>query len=227
MRLRLFRGITVQPGEAERTTRGIRAHGLRAAAGRWILPVPVPRDQAEEEAAVERRRTGSEEHDEVDLSVCACGDETGAALYAWVRNRGGAKTTPLLIEFQADLSRVAVDGRDLLYTVFGNGDPEIAPGVLRQIYGEGVLPYLEAAWKIEDVHLRMAECDRAVLDPGVVAAHHANRLVMQGRYGTVFSSAFQVRLPVLPSDITRVWVPEKHSPQAAPEVLLDQLLLPH
>ena len=103
-----------------------------------------------------------------------------------------------------DESSVAVDGRDFLYTAFQLGDPGRARRVLRTAFGKAVLRYAERAWLQESQDQRIALCDLATHDPAVIRAHHANELVLGGRYGTVFRNAFLVRAPILEGSILRV-----------------------
>ena len=46
--------------------------------------------------------------------MCACGDEEGTAFYAWIHNKTDEDNTPVIVEFEADIATVAVDGRDFL-----------------------------------------------------------------------------------------------------------------
>jgi hypothetical protein len=63
---------------------------------------------------------------EADAGVCACGEEAGAAYYAWQHNRKGENTTPIIMEFEVSDDAVSIDGRDFLYTVLQLGKPELA-----------------------------------------------------------------------------------------------------
>ncbi|WP_156467595.1 hypothetical protein [Methylobacterium sp. Leaf102] len=47
----------------------------------------------------------------------------------------------------------------------------------------------------------------AIPDPAVIEAHHGNRTVIAGRYGTVFRNAFTVVCPVAPERIRSVRSP--------------------
>lgn len=49
-------------------------------------------------------------------------DKDTALYYAFVHNRKEENTEPLLIEFEASITDVWIDGRDFLYTVFGLWD---------------------------------------------------------------------------------------------------------
>ncbi|MES1974268.1 MAG: hypothetical protein V4472_17560 [Pseudomonadota bacterium] len=201
----------------------IRERGLRAGDGGWILPFPTLRDE-EDEAVAALRRSGELEYREDELSVCACADAASAGHYAFNHNRSGDRDTPILIEFEVDGGDVAVDGRDMLYTLFQRGDPDHAPAAVKSVYGPAAGRHLEAAWRTDDQLERVAICDRAVLDPAVVAHHHRNRTVVAGRHGTVFSSAFQVRLPVAPSAIRNVHAPDAPPASPPPEIWFERLV---
>jgi hypothetical protein len=55
-----------------------------------------------------------------------------------------------------------------------------------------------------DASYKFAMCDLAVQDEEVIQAHMKNEIVIGGRYGTCFQSAFFVRAPVAPQDIISV-----------------------
>jgi hypothetical protein len=159
-----------------------------------------------------------------DPAVCACGDESGAAYYAWKHNLNGTNDTPIMIEFETPSADVAVDGRDMLYTVFSLGAPDRATPVLRQVFGDRILRYAQAAWACPDAQQRIAICDLAVYDPAVIESHHANDAVLGGRFNTIFKSAFLVKLPIPAEAIVRAWIPPERPPLPQPEILFDTLL---
>jgi hypothetical protein len=225
VKLRLFRGITVPAVEALSVIEGIKAMGLRASNGRWKLPFPRPRDEIQGRSDEQQGYVAPNLEDE-PLSVCACGDEASAAYYAWDHNRSGNRDTPIMIEFEVEEARIAVDGRDLLYTVFGNGDPDRARPALQKCFGDAVLSYVDRAWATLELNARFALCDRAVLDRKVVRAHYSSTTVIAGRFNTVFKSAFQVKLPVEPGQIVRVWAPSECVHQDVPTVHFTDLLYP-
>ena len=157
--------------------------------------------------------------------VCACGEVRGAAYYAFEHNRTGQDDTPVIIEFESIENQVSVDGRDFLYTVFQMGDPDRAPDILCQCFGQGVLRYAKRAWETDDQYSRIALCDLAVFDPEVIASHHRSEIVLAGRYRTVFRNAFFVKLPILPAWIVRVWAPPNPMRLPTPQVHLDDCLV--
>jgi hypothetical protein len=156
-------------------------------------------------------------------AICACGEEDGASHYAWRHNRSEEDDTPVMIEFKAPIEHVAVDGRDFLYTAFQLGNPDRARDVLTKLFGAKVLRYAERAWAKKDGQHDIAMCDLAIFDPDVIATHHANLIVIAGRYRTVFRNAFTVRMPVEPSAIARVWISKEEPSRAIPQVSLNDV----
>jgi hypothetical protein len=133
--MRFFRGLAVPADKADGIVDTIRREGLNTRPGRWLMehrhPGPIEELFASPVLSLKDTRP---ENAAWMPAVCACGDEDGAAYYAWRHNSHGEDSTPLMIEFEADTSAVAVDGRDCLYTVFQMGDPERAPEFLRDAF---------------------------------------------------------------------------------------------
>ena len=222
-KLRLYRGIAVPAASAGDVTAAILRNGLVEGQGTWRIDqlCRVPSDISPEKADLCLEDTRDADW---RSAVCACGTLEGAAYYAWQHNRSETDDTPILIEFEADLGRVRVDGRDFLYTAFERGEPERARTVLGGIYGNKILKYAELAWASPDHGRRVALCDLATLDPEVVLAHYASRTAIKGRYCTTFENAFSVAYPVPPSDIVRVWTPTERGAQRTPTVTLHDIL---
>jgi hypothetical protein len=65
-------------------------------------------------------------------------------------------------------------------------------------------------------------CNLVCFDPGVVAEHHANRRVIAGRYGTLFTSAFFVQGPVDAASILDAFVIENFEPPS-PDISLGDM----
>jgi hypothetical protein len=204
--MRFFRGISVLASSVGSTILSIWKNGLTGEEGHWQMSYNWP---GQLDALFNKKDLSTKDTRATDgvPGVCACGETNGAAYYAWHHNRGDKDTSPIIIEFEADESAVAVDGRDFLYTVFQLGDPNRARPILERTFGCAVLRYAERAWKEEAQLCRIALCDLAIHDPGVIRAHHANECVLGGRYGTVFKNAFIIRLPVYPEAISNVWSP--------------------
>ena len=221
--LRLYRGIAVPAATIEAVTMSIRRDGLVEGQGKWKieqlsrLPSGVSVDKAD-------LSLGDTRDAEWRSAVCACGTLEGASYYAWQHNRHQSNNTPILIEFEAHLDAVGIDGRDLLYTAFQGGDPKRARSVLEGLYGSTILRYADQAWASQDQDRRVALCDLATLDPDVILAHYANRTVIGGRSGTTFENAFTVAYPIPPKAIVRVWAPERRGVQITPAITLRDIV---
>ena len=222
--MRFFRGIAVPSADVSETVCTIRRTGLVPGKGTWRMVHDHPGEIEElllkEDLSVADTRRS---YDDADPAVCACGEHDGAAYYAWKHNRSNAHDSPIMIEFEAPETSVAVDGKDFLYPAFQRGDPIRARSILRRAFGDAILRYADRAWGNEDGKYRIAMCDLATHDPGVISAHHANRLVLAGRYGTTFRNAFVVRLPVGPEALIRVWTPSRMPDLPCPEIGLGDL----
>ncbi len=222
--LTFYRGLAVPEAVAGTVMANIRQRGLCESGRTWVMHQGRPLDP---EALFARTDLTTKEtrsnHIPEDPAICACGEEDGAAHYAWRHNRSGDDDTPIMVEFRAPIEHVAVDGRDFLYTAFQLGKPERARNVLEGLFGTKVLRYAERAWSSKEGQHDIAMCDLAILDPDVIAAHYANRTVIGGRYRTVFRNAFTVRMPVKPSAIVRVWAPIEKPPGWVPKVSLDDI----
>jgi hypothetical protein len=152
--------------------------------------------------------------DEQIYTVCACGEEGGAAFYA-TEHQAAIGTIPLIIEIEARIDQVWVDGRDFLYTAFQLFDKRGSQNLgaqrvaLSRCFGKPVLPYFDAAAKHAERNCRIAMCDLAVEDDDVIKHHHRNQLTIHGRCGTRFCSAFAIALPVAAQQIVDVRRPSR------------------
>lgn len=161
--------------------------------------------------------------------VCACGDETGASYYAVRHNRHhDSAEVSYVIQFSAPLSDVFVDGRDFLYTSFQLWDRESRNflheqmGVLIKLFGPRIERYFEKAASSACQEYRVAVCDLACQDQAVVRSHAKNHILIGGRYGTRFGSAFFVRAPIKPRQIIAVSPPTRSNFQ--PRITLEDFL---
>ena len=111
---------------------------------------------------------------------------------------------------------LARGGRQKAEILAGAGD-------LAELFGKSVLKYAERAWSTKGGNHDIAMCDLAIHDPDVIAAHHANRVVIKKRDRTVFRNAFTVRMPVEPCAIVRVWSPLEEPLRVTPDVTLDDI----
>lgn len=202
-KLRLYRGIAVPSACVADTTAAMLRDGLVEGQGAWRNEQlwRLPSGVSVEEANL---RTVDTQDADWRSAVCASGTVEGAAYYAWEHNRSETNNIPILIEFEAHIDQVRIDGRDFLYQAFESGDPEKARTFLDSFYGSKILRYAELAWASPNHGRRVALCDLATLDPDVILAHYASRTVIRGKYGTTFENAFTVAYPVPPRDIVRV-----------------------
>jgi len=95
--------------------------------------------------------------------------------------------------------------------------------VLSELFGRRVLRYFDSACEVSDQAHRIAMCNLAAFDSGVVLAHHANRKVIGGRHGRLFTSVFFVQGPVDAEAIRDVYA-ISHFDAPTPHVSLDRLL---
>jgi hypothetical protein len=223
--MRFYRGIAVPRDTVEAVLRNNRTNGLQPGDGDWRMVAGALKSRLTELWA-KRPITLKDTRPESAVApwVCACAEEHGALYYACRHNQSASNDTPILIEFEAPSSEATVDGRDFLYTVFQMGEPTRARPMLERIFGSAILRYADRAWSSEPEE-RIPLCDLAVQDDAVVREHAANRLVIAGRYGTRFRSAFLVRLPVPADRITGVRVIETAFEPPEADVSLDDCLV--
>jgi hypothetical protein len=213
----LHRGIAVARGGADRVAAIIQTDGLSGGEGRLRFQLP--------DIAEVRKRLDAL-FAKLDLTradifaatpfdgICACGTPLGAKYYALQHNFSAEKHDhPIVIEFTAPTDEVYVDPRDFLCTAFQLWDRESRAfqlwqsEVLRNLFGQPIRRYFAAACQSTNQSYRIAMCNLAAFDPGVLEGHMANTKVIAGRYNTRFSSAFFVKAPVLPNRICRVYTP--------------------
>jgi hypothetical protein len=208
VRMRVFRGIAVPAAQVDEVITTIEGQGpLDVLLAKPNLSLSDTRPNGEPAAS----------------AICACGELIGANYYASQHNRKGENTTPILIEFEASHDAVSIDGRDFLYTIFQLGEPALARPALVRAFGKAVLRYAERAWASREQSIPL--CDLACHDPEVINAHHANSVVIGGRYNTTFCNAFIVRLPVEPGSIVRAWCPAERAAPPIPDITLGRLLV--
>jgi hypothetical protein len=144
--MRFFRGLTVPAANVDQVLSTIRNQGLSLGnhySFAYRHPGPLDALFAKPDLSTKDTRPRDQTG---DPAVCACGEEIGAAYYAWQHNRSRENDTPIIVEFEADEDTVAIDGRDLLATVFQLGEPELARPALARAFGNAVLIYAERAW---------------------------------------------------------------------------------
>ena len=222
--MRFYRGIAVPGDRKVDVIAHIRGRGLLPDDGRYSYRITDLKPRL-----VDLRRLPVVTIDDTKIEsspptwVCACADETGATYYATKHNRYKGNDTPILICFNATLPHVIIDGRDFLYTVFQNGDPQRARPFAEKIYGPGILQYLDRAWATTDQSQRIALCHLAVQDDDVIRAHFKNKIVIAGRYNTRFCSAFMVQTPVPAKHIISVEHVEREVHLPEPDVTIPMI----
>ncbi|NBS87526.1 MAG: hypothetical protein EBS60_05535 [Verrucomicrobia bacterium] len=153
-------------------------------------------------------------------AVCACGDETGATYYALKHNRNEkeGKTEALIIKFKAPVKDTIVDGCDFMFTCMQFGASDQHKGKLVEIFGRESGKYYDLARKSAEQDFRIAIAYLAVQDPRIILNHYNNKTVIGGRWGTIFRSAFQIKLPIPAERIIDVFSPRLPIP--SPEILV-------
>lgn len=224
--MRLYRGIAVRADEADRTVEEIRETGLLPGNGdrQWTMRAHNLKPRLSELWNLSVLTEADLEPPGPVLSWdCACADEAGAMHYAVNRNRTLEKQVPLLITLEAEIPEIVVDGRDFLFALFQLGDPAKARPLAEGLFGAGILRYVDRAWSTDDDFQRRALCRLAVQDDDVIAAHAGNRVVIGGRYSTIFCSAFLVRTPLPPERIVEVRLLEDAFEPPEPEIMLEMI----
>jgi hypothetical protein len=215
--MRFFRGIAVPSVKADTVISSITRDGLDRNQG-WLMLWEKPADP---ERLLQNVDLSMEDtrgpRASAPVGICASGDEATAAFYAWKHNC--ENDTPILIEFEVEPDVVAIDGRDFLYAAFQLGNAEKSSSALVKLFGPNVLRYAHMAWSSSNGEKRIALCDLAVHNMHVVADHYRNKLVIAGRALLKFRNAFNIKLPIRPTSITRVWTPATFS--ALPSVDVD------
>jgi|GEM_PF-1187499 len=217
--LRLYRGITVSDWDVDNVIRSIKEKGLAGSEGSWSFQIPniqETRDYINQENLLTHTVNDLENEgvfNNANLKgVCAGGDVSTAEYYAYKHNfsEEQGKTSPILIEFEAPVNNIYVDGRDFLYRAFQmfdrepGSDSEKQKEILKDLFGENILKYFSFALSASDQKQRIFLCDLACFDEGVVRAHYNNKIRIYGRSNTSFTSAFFVQVPVKPSQIKGV-----------------------
>lgn len=223
MIVELYRGITVRPEDADGVTRSILAHGLSGAEGTWKFKLPADIGSAQllaRQSLDDLGRFDSVWHGPEAPGLCACGSRGGAAYYASRHNVISAdrKTLPLLITVRTSLDRIYVDCRDFLMPAFQRFDRvsrvhvEGQKAALKMIFGEAVLPYFNRCRETANQQDRIAVGNMAAFDQDVIRSHLRNSILLSGRYGTRFESAFFVSAPVPRHDILKIETLGSYSP---------------
>jgi hypothetical protein len=212
--VRLYRGIAVALDARDEVIESIKLRGLvpdeRTS---WKGEMPDPKQV--------RMRTDELFNDPASIRsaidsmpgqplICACGDIYGASYYATHHNITKDKTASILIEFEAPLDSLCVDGRDFLCQAFqfwdstGEKDFFTVGMHLASCFGPQIFTYFQAAASGKDQMARIGICDLACHDLEVLKAHSENDVLIRGRFSTQFCSAFMLQLPIPASAILRI-----------------------
>lgn len=243
--LKLYRGISVSENEAEETIEDIKKKGLylnpkqtwseftwkdlKSQINELYNKENLTReDTTPASKMVEIENGHRREYTEGIKSMCFA-DRLGAKYYATTHNKTIEKNVPLLIEIEADVADIAIDGRDFLYTVFGFIDPNNHEKTNRQlaslkiIYGERIEFYIEKLIKHPESE-KFAICDLITIDNDIINSHYKNDIIIGGRYGTIFKSAFFVKVPILPEKIISVNIIKEEIFNYTPMITLNEII---
>ncbi len=239
MKVMLYRGLRIDKDEVEEVISRIKTEGLKGNEGRYRFYGYNLREHIEKlfhksDLSTDDTRYSFKE----EFSVVAFADILGAHYYALKHGRSHNEV-PVVIKVEIDLERkyVTLDGRDFLYSIFLGWDKcdfrirgireafEIIEGMLVEIYGEKMGKYFEKAAGSKDVdyNYRSAICDLAVHDLDIVKVHLKNKIVINGRYGVIFRSAFFVEAPITPDEIKEVFIPEINKFKFKPDIRFSDL----
>jgi hypothetical protein len=205
-----YRGIALSPQTADMDIDAIRSTGELAGAKAWwdnSMAMPgLVRARTTELAVSPDKIRGEINHlPQVPLTY-ACGQFDDAARYAW-RARYQNRTMPVVVAFETAIENAIIDGKDFLYTVFQLWDRQSRTHLARvratlgTLYGSAILPWFDRARRKNETQERIGLCDLAVHDLASVKAHYANLTGIEGRFGTLFRSAFALPATVEPTAI--------------------------
>lgn len=243
-KLKLFRGIAIKRDKSEIIKENILSKGIIGDEGFWRIEFNDIRDRLEDlfnkpdlnikdtrpSKWIETPRGSYRELTSKFLVICAA-DELGAYYYALVHNRHKDQDeVGLIISFEASINNVYIDGRDFLYTCFQGCDRntienyEKQKQLLVKIYGKHIEKYFEKAALSKKQEYRIAMCDLATQDIEVIKQHSRNDLVIGGRYGTIFKSAFFIKAPILSEQILKIEIVETSPYPFVPHIRLGDFI---
>lgn len=229
-----YRGICIKPIEKKQVLEKIAKYGLNSKDPQWcktafvdhkgklakLLKKPDLTLQDVRPSKMVNNEFGGQTRVSfgVEPAVCACGDEIGATYYAQKHNRNEreGKTEALIIKFKAPVKDTIVDGCDFMFTCMQFGESEQHKAKLVETFGRDSEKYYELARKSTDQEFRIAIAYLAVQDPRIILSHYNNKKVIGGRWGTIFCSAFQIKLPIPSERIIDIFSPRLSIP--APEI---------
>ena len=217
--MKLFRGIAIPSDGVNDVIDHIKKNDMKLGNGLWFVMAPDLKEEKEDsvkwknlvsKASLNTNETRKKEVE----TICACGDKASALYYACIHNRTETNDVPILIEFEAPIQDIWIDGRDFLYTVVQLWDRRTeklqrkmkVQKVLIEVFGENISKYLERAFETNDVDRRIALVDLMINDQKVIEDHFNNKTWIHGRHETFFKSAFSVRSPIRPSQVNNVQI---------------------
>lgn len=229
-----YRGICIKPLEKKQVLKKISKYGLNSNDPHWrktefvdhkgklakLLNKPDLTVQDVRPSKMVNNEFGGQTRISIgaEPAVCACGDETGATYYALKHNRNEqeGKTEALIIQFKAQVKDIIIDGCDFMFNCMQFGSSDQHKANLVKIFGRESGKYYELARKSSEQDFRIAIAYLAVQDPIIILNHYNNKTVIGGRWGTIFRSAFQIRLPIPAEKIIDVFSPRLPIP--VPEI---------
>jgi hypothetical protein len=244
-KITLYRGITLNENDVDKVVDNIKFNGLNIVKEcQWsgfvwkdlrndIQEFLKKQDLSTDETRprsiwVETEKGNAREYTEGYKGLCFA-DRYGANYYAFQHNMTPVNTVPVVITAEVDISSVAVDGRDFLYTIFGFIDREDQEKTRRQIqilsklFGDKISIYVNKVIN----HPKsdpFTICDLAIIDDDIIVSHLNNQYLINGRYKTKFRSAFYVRTPIKPTSIKEIKINEFYSEEPLGVVSLDDIL---
>jgi hypothetical protein len=159
---------------------------------------------------------------EGELSLCFA-DRLGAEYYAIKHGSNTEKNTSILIKAEVDINAISIDGRDFLADALGllevNDSAKLArqTQTLTKIYGHKIVRYIDKIIKHPNAD-RMAVLDLVCNDNEIIQAHSKNQTVINGKYETIFRSAFFCKVPISKNMILEVQAIEGFSEYYYPAV---------
>jgi hypothetical protein len=247
MKLNLYRGISLTEDNVENVIADIKSNGLYTSNdGSWgscmIKNVKADLNSLIQNQALTRTETtlsttwvktgsgsGHLEYTELGDACVFMADKVGATYYATTHNISDEKTLPVLIEVEVDLENVFIDGRDFLYTIFSSIENNDKQKLIRlqanlsKIFGKSILKYIDKVVNNPESE-KDAICDLAIQDNQVIMDHSKNKILIGGRYGTIFYSAFIVKTPIKSECIKSIEILEQAAHPIQPQITLDKIL---
>lgn len=233
MKAHLYRGITVQESNADDVIENIQAKGITGDEGFWSFVVPQVKEVRENIASLFLKNDLNVDDvfkNSSCLGFCACGSENGALYYAQKHNLTMERDTPLIIEFEVEIDRIYVDGRDFLCTGFQFFDRVSKDHYTQQLealtnlYGPHIKKYFEKSSESNEQVYRVAVSNLACFDRDTVKFHLNNSLTIYGRSNTKFQSAFFVQGPIESSAIKSVRRPSTAYSAPQPYISLNDFI---